>query len=99
MSLQTYLLTETSLALKVLLLKRKKKRYYINNIYHSRKRFGEYHTLFPELLDQPEKFFEYMRMGKETFYYILNEIKDTIQKYSNFRQCISPEERLVVTLR
>lgn len=98
MNVSIFVSTETNTALKALLFK-KKKRYYINDIYQSRNRFGEYHTLFPQLLTQPEKFFQYTRMGKETFYYILEGIRDTVQKYSNFRQCISPEERLVVTLR
>ncbi|XP_076301711.1 uncharacterized protein LOC143219720 [Lasioglossum baleicum] len=40
-----------------------------------------------------------MRITKETFDYILEGIRSKIEKESNFRKCISPEERLVVTLR
>lgn len=97
MNLQTLLSGETSTVLKILLMKKKK--YHTNYIFRSRTRFGEYHTLFPQLLEQPAKFFEYMRMDKETFYYILEGIREKIQKQSNFRRCISPEERLIVTLR
>lgn len=71
----------------------------MNDIYVSREERGEYHTLFPQLLEQADKFYEYMRMKKETFYYIQESIRDLIAKQSNFRKCISPEERLVVTLR
>jgi hypothetical protein len=34
-----------------------------------------------------------------TFEYILNAIKSDLTKYSNFRRCIEPEEKLAVTLR
>ncbi|XP_076301938.1 uncharacterized protein LOC143220086 [Lasioglossum baleicum] len=40
-----------------------------------------------------------MRMNMETFDYILEAIRSKIEKHSNFRKCISPEERLMVTLR
>lgn len=98
MNLQTFLAADTNTALKVSLL-RKRRKYHTNYIFQSRRRYGEYHTLFPQLLEQPKKFFEYMRMDKETFYYILEGIRENIEKQSNFRECISPEERLVVTLR
>jgi hypothetical protein len=60
---------------------------------------GESHTLFPQLLEQPCKFYDYFRMLHETVWYILNDIRNDIQKQSNFRKCISSEERLAVTLR
>jgi len=60
---------------------------------------GEFHTLFPQLLEQLFKFYDYFRMLPETFWYILNDIRDDIKKQSNFRKCISPEERLAVALR
>ncbi|KAF0716393.1 protein ALP1-like, partial [Aphis craccivora] len=63
-----------------------------------REKYGEFHTLFHQLLEQEEDFFSYMRMTKSTFYYILENIREKIQKQSNFRRCISPEERLMVTL-
>jgi len=56
-------------------------------------------TPFPPLLEQPRRFYDYFRMLPETFWYIMNDIRDDIQKQSNFRKCISPEERLAVTLR
>jgi hypothetical protein len=63
------------------------------------KKYGEFHTLFHQLLEQEEDFFSYIRMTKSTFYYILENIRAKIQKQSNFRRCISLEERLMVTLR
>nr|CAH7736041.1 unnamed protein product [Callosobruchus chinensis] len=38
-------------------------------------------------------------MHQDTFNYILDAIRETIDKTSNFRETISPEERLSVTLR
>ena len=72
---------------------------YANNVFASReKKNGEFHTLFQGLLNGP-KFSEYFRMSRDTFYYILQGIEESIMKHSNFRGCISPEERLAVTLR
>nr|CAI5829784.1 unnamed protein product [Callosobruchus analis] len=38
-------------------------------------------------------------MQTDTFRYILSGIRPYIEKHTNFRKCISPEERLSVTLR
>lgn len=63
--------------------------------------FGEFHHLFKQLRDHPEKFIEYMRMNIQTFDYILAHISNRIQKV--YRNChsrpILPEERLMVTVR
>jgi hypothetical protein len=72
---------------------------WVNEIFEGREKNGELHTLFPQLLEQPRKFYGYFRMMPETFWYTLNDIRDDIQKQPNFRKCISPEERLAVTLR
>ena len=84
--------------LKILLLEDERSDW-VNPIFYERVRCGEFHTLFPMLLEQASKFFEYFRMGSETFWYILHNIRPYIEKQSNFRKCISPEERLAVTLR
>lgn len=83
--------------LKILLMKGKTE--HVNKIFSSRPINGEYHTLFQDLLEQPNKFFEYFRMLPETFHYILEGIEDSITKQSNFRECISAKERLALTLR
>ena len=44
-------------------------------------------------------FFQYFRMGPDTFWYILHNIRPYIVIQSNFMKRISPEERLAVTLR
>jgi hypothetical protein len=95
--MEEQLLLENSL-LKLLLLEDEKSDW-VNPIFDEREKCGEFHTLFPMLLEQPQKFFQYFRMGPDTFWYIVHNIRPYIEKQSNFRKCISPEERLAVTLR
>lgn len=97
MDVPSFLCLETSPALQYLLLKKRK--CHTNDVFVDREKYGEFHSLFHQLVEQDEKFFGYMRMTHSTFNYILENIRDTIQKQSNFRRCIPPEERLMVTLR
>lgn len=53
-----------------------------------------------ELKADPSKFYNYCRMKASTFDYILELISRKIQKKNTkFRTSITPEERLLVTLR
>lgn len=53
-----------------------------------------------ELKADPSKFFNYCRMKVSTFDYILQVISPKIQKQNTkFRNPITPEERLLITLR
>jgi hypothetical protein len=72
---------------------------WVNPIFDEREKCGEFHTLFPKLLEQAQTFFQYFRMGPDTFWYILHNIRPYIEKQNNFRKCISPEERLAITLK
>ncbi|XP_050292833.1 uncharacterized protein LOC126733542 [Anthonomus grandis grandis] len=73
----------------------------VHPINKSRKRFGQYHTLFFELKQHPDRFFEYLRMDIATFNYILEKVSPCLQmNWTNYnKQPIGPEERLVITLR
>lgn len=92
-------LLETNPVIKYLLLTQKKKK---NNfglmIFLWREKFEEFHTLLPKLLDRPIKFFEYMRMSHDTFYYISHKIQLFLEKQSNFRKCITPVKKLTVKI-
>lgn len=56
--------------------------------------------LLDELRNFEDKFFEYTRMTASSFDYLLHLIEPKIQKRdSNFRKCITPAEKLLVTLR
>lgn len=75
--------------------------YKVHEINRQRGIHGEYHTLMPFLRKHPDKFYEYLRMPIECFGYILNNIKDRIERaWCNLhKQPIRPEEKLVVTIR
>ncbi|XP_035918675.1 protein ALP1-like [Anopheles stephensi] len=92
------ILRSTSLALRYLLLQ-KQRRNEVNSIFKDRKLNGQYYVLFPKLQQDEQKFFEYMRMSKRTFDYILGKIEHLITKQPTHVPYISPEERLMVTLR
>jgi hypothetical protein len=59
-----------------------------------------YVTLYPNLRRYEPKFFNYFRMSVTSFDNLLELIKEEITADSNaIRYCISPEEKLIVTLR
>ena len=65
-----------------------------------RESFGEFHNQLDDLLKDEERLWRYFRMSSVTFKYILELILTSIKKQNtNFRRSISPEERLMVTLR
>lgn len=64
------------------------------------KKCKEFHHLHPQLRSYPDKFYEYVRMSAEAFDNILKIIERDIKKQkTNFREVISLQERLIVTLR
>lgn len=94
------------LRLLFLLYLRRKKRYnkqrhlWIHPIIKVRYLEGTYYTLFNKLANDPNKFFNYFRMSKNSFDYILENIIDVIKKQdTRFRLSIPPEEMLAVTIR
>ena len=89
------LLVNTSLLLSIKRIKEG-----IHQINTERGQLDEYHHLFHELKDDPARFYEYTKMTKETFEYILKKIKSRLSKnWCNLHDPIMPEERLVITLR
>jgi len=91
--------------LAILLARRRRRRIYsrrfwVHPINRDRPNFGKFHTLHKRLLEYPEKFFEYYRMSPESFYELLNAVKEDLKKENTqFRRSISAEEKLAVTLR
>lgn len=92
---------EDFLLLDSLLPKLRKRRQGVHETNKERQIYGEYHHLFLNLKDNhPDRFFQYTRMTKETFDYILEKIEWRLVKtWCNWHRPILPEERLVVTLR
>lgn len=78
--------------------KKSKRRYWMHTLYQSREE-GEYRKTSLKLRNYPEKFREYYRMDIATYDYILRAISEDIKRYSNFRRCIEPGEKLTICLR
>jgi hypothetical protein len=78
----------------------KKKRMWAHKSFRSRKSKGEYWALYKELADDEIKFYQYFRMSKHQFNYLLQKIqKDFKKKNTTFRDTISPVEKLATCLR
>ncbi|XP_075711692.1 uncharacterized protein LOC142748488 [Rhinoderma darwinii] len=79
---------------------RKRRRYWVHPIVSQRPRKGHFHTLYDDLRQHPEKFHNFCRMSISSFDCLLSDLGPGITlQDTNMRQCISPEERLIVTLR
>lgn len=80
--------------------KKRRKRYWVHSMNKARRTEGEFRTIKKHLIDDEEKFYIYFHMPKCLFYNILQSIEECIRKKNTtFRETISPEERLAVTLR
>ena len=79
---------------------RRKKGKWVHEINVECKDFGKFHTLMPELQQYEKRFYIYFRMPNECFDEILSLTKEDITKMdTNYREAISAEERLAITLR
>ena len=76
----------------------KRKQEWVNEILARRDRYGEFSHLQGDLEMNVTQHFCYFRMKKETFQYILDEVKDHLQKYNNFRETISPGSHFTVRI-
>lgn len=80
--------------------KNRRKRNWVHNMNKARSTEGEFRTIKKHLIDDEEKFYVYFHMRKCLFYNILQSIDECIRKKTTtFRETISPEEKLAVTLR
>lgn len=79
---------------------KRKPRFWCHNINRKRLTLGEYHTLFPDLIEDDTKFFQYFRMTHEKFDSLLKILEPELQKCdTNVRDSIGPKERLAICLR
>jgi hypothetical protein len=78
----------------------KKKRMWVHKCVGNRKSEGEYWTLYKELADNEMKFYQYFRMSKRQFNYLLQKIEEDLKKKNTtFREAMSPVEKLAACLR
>jgi hypothetical protein len=61
---------------------------------------GIFSHLYPDLLEDEEKFHDFFRMNIEQFYHLSQLVGEEIRKQNTkYRTAISPEERLAIFLR
>uniref|UniRef100_A0A8D8LB37 Uncharacterized protein n=1 Tax=Cacopsylla melanoneura TaxID=428564 RepID=A0A8D8LB37_9HEMI len=76
----------------------KRRKQWVRPYFKSRLNNGEFARCYKELRENATHFFEYTRMAPFTFDYILNHVRGNLHRVSNFRECISPEEKLFLKL-
>lgn len=80
--------------------KKRKRRWWVHTILQKRKKFGEYHRLVKELELDGERFQQYFRLTREQFAHILGIVGPHLQRQNtNWREALSPRERLAICLR
>jgi len=80
--------------------RRRERRYWIHSVVGKRQELGEYHRLIQELRRDSDRFRRYFRTSTAQFDMLTDMIGPQIAKLStNWRQSISPAERLAITLR
>ena len=73
--------------------------YWVHPINVERPSKGEFNTHYADLQHYEDCFFEFYRMSTSQFDYILERIAPLIRKQNtNFRESVSPEEKLVITI-
>jgi hypothetical protein len=80
--------------------KRKRRRFWVHNICKKRIIHGEFHSLYPDLLEDEAKFFEYFRMTYGKFMTLLDMRGPNLSRENtSFREAVGPKERLALCLR
>ncbi|XP_050307901.1 putative nuclease HARBI1 [Anthonomus grandis grandis] len=84
----------------LLVLQYKSREYWIHPINERRHEFGKYHVLWPEISNDDNRCKMYIRMTMKEFEVLYNLLETKLRKQNtNFREAISPEERLLLSLR
>lgn len=79
---------------------RARRRYWVQPYLQTRSLNGSFVQNYRDLRKYEDKFFNYTRMSTTSFDYLLSKIRTGITgRDTNFRLCITPEEKLWVTLR
>ena len=75
------------------------RRMWVHPINNLRFEKGEYFVLYPDLRKYEDKFFNWYRMSTKKFDYLLKMIQRRIfRRNTNYREAISTEEQLMITL-
>lgn len=91
---------EVSLLWLLLKKKKRKRRYWVHPILRDRVVHGQFVTLYPNLRMYGKKVFDYLRMSITSFDELIELIRQDISSSeTHLRPSVSPEEKLVITLR
>ena len=75
------------------------KLYWVHPLNDDRAERGEFYILYKDLHEYPDRFFDMYRMKPQQFDYLLNLVRTELTRRGcNYRQPLTAEERLVVTL-
>lgn len=79
---------------------KEKRKYWVHPILKTRLSSSHYISLYPKLRYHEENFFNYFRMSIKSFDDLLDTVKNDLEANEHaVRYCISPQEKLIVTLR
>ena len=77
-----------------------RREYWVHPINELRFEKGEFYTLYPDLRHFPNKFFNMYHMTVAKFDTLLEKVEPVLRRqWTNMREPISPEQKLVITLR
>lgn len=80
--------------------RRRQQRIWVHEINAKRPEFGSFGHLFPDLVNNPEKFYDFFRMTTEQFKMLVELIGSSIRKQNtNYRRAVGAEERMAIFLR
>lgn len=79
--------------------RRRGRAYSVHPLKEVRHRYGEFHHLYGDLKNHPERFFKFLRMSVGTFDFILTNIQTKLLRKTTCKMPITPAERLYVTIR
>ncbi|KAL4126514.1 hypothetical protein QTP88_010736 [Uroleucon formosanum] len=85
---------------KVVRKRKKKRKFWVHPLLSDRSTKGLFNLFYNDLRKHEDKFFNYLRMSIKSFDELLELLQqDLTGQQTNMRECISPVEKLVVTLR
>ena len=80
--------------------RRRNRLHWVHSVIQEREELGAFYTLFGELRDDANKFFNYFRMSVSSFDKMHRRLKESLQRRNNkMRNCIQPVEMLAVAIR
>nr|CAI5869487.1 unnamed protein product [Callosobruchus analis] len=73
---------------------------WVHPVVQKRLLVGAFYTLFQELLQHEQKFFDYFRMSIASFHELNHKLKGVLQRQdTTMRDCIEPKQMLAVAIR